>query len=412
MAELTAELRSKVASSAGASFTIREIRGKALTFENVYFKDRSFDLYCEFLSEDEILDVAKLLKEIFDECPKLARLTEPTIMLNHPSESYSDFVRAVLSVPGSALHKLLLLTSGRHLSWKMNVAQVNALALAKQDVCSIEKIADRDESHFRSLKQLYILPGMSSVTVALGGLPVISSLTTKSVEDTVRLMAFISNNSEMTFSEHLKLDFADAVATDNILPFGGMIDSIQRLLKSPYKTLAESMKAKDLTAFSSFMTKSVQEGSFPESILRNRAAAVASSSSFDPYLSVIASVSSFLSDEETSSLFPDDFEDDLNIHIVRAKIGADTPLIVYAALAEVLAVKGVNKAFEVAREMHHFNSQKEFDLKHYEATVALMNEALNPENDDFPFSWYSQLSEHAWVVSSHIQRKSDYELKV
>lgn len=401
MAELTAELRSKVASSAGTSFTVTEIRGKALTFENVYFKDRSFDLYCEFLSEDEILDVARLLKEIFDECPKLARLTEPTIMLNHPSASYSDFVRAVVSVPGSALHKLLLLTSGRHLSWKMNVAQVIALALAKQDVCCLEQMTDQDESHFRGLKQLYILPGVSNETVLYGGLPVISSFTTKSVEDTARLMAFISNNSEMSFSEHLKLDFAESIATQHSLSLFGEINSIQRLLKSRHKELAESLNASQLSALSTFITKSVIEGCFPERLLRNRAAALALAS-FSPYEVVMNSVFSLLSDKERACVESEEIVDELDFLITSARIGADTPLIVYAALAEVLAVKGVDKAFEVAREMKHFRSEKQFDLKHYEATVALMNEALNPENDDFPFSWYSQLSEHAWVITSHL----------
>lgn len=409
MAELTTELHNKIAFSVGGPFTITELKDNAVSFESVYY-DHSFDLYCEFLTEDEILGIAELLKEIFESFPKLSKLTESKISLNIPRKSSADFVRSVLSIQGSAFHKFLLLTSGRHLLWQMSLYQVISLAEAKQEVCSLQDTMERNESHFRALKQLYILPGVSTETLIYGSLPDINSMNTSIFENTVRLMAFISDNSEISFSEHCKLDFEESILTENVLPFFGTISSIQRLLKTRHKALAESMNASDLTAFSSFITKSVQEGNFPERILRNRATAIACSSDFDPYLSVFASVFSFLSDEEKASLVTDDFEDDLNIHIVRAKIGADTPLVVYAALAEVLAVKGVNKAFEVAREMHHFNSQKEFDLRHYEATVALIAEALKPENDDFPFSWYSQLSEHAWVVTSHLSETEFAEM--
>lgn len=409
MAELTTELHSKIAFSVGGPFTVTELKDNAVSFESVYY-DHSFDLYCEFLTEDEVLGVAKLLKKIFESFPKLSRLTEKTITLNLPRKSSADFVRSVLSIQGSAFHKFLLLTSGRHLLWQMKVDQVISLAQAKQDVCSLEQVAGRDEIHFRALKQLYILPGMSSETLIHGGVPVINSLTASTADNIVRLMAFISNNSEISFREHLKLDFAESIKTQHSLPFFGEIDSIQRLLKSRHKELAESMSAKHLSSLNSFITKSLIEGNFPERILRNRAAALASDSSFDPYLSVMESVLSFLSNEEKASLDSLDFEDDLDFHLARAKIGEYTPLVVYAAIAEVLVVKGVNKAFEVAREMHHFNSQKEFDLRHYEATVDLIAEALNSENDDFPFSWYSQLSEHAWVLTSHLSDKELAEM--
>lgn len=402
--------QSKAEVAVGASFAVEIMTKDTLLFKNVYYADHGFYLHCEYLTEYETLEVAKIIKELLDSFPKLPMVAEQEINLNLPRKSSADFVRAVIAVQGSAFHKFLLLTSGRHLLWKMNTDQVIALAQAKQETCSIQQTLEREPTHFRDLKQLYILPGVSNETLVFGGLSAINSLSTTALESAASLMAFISNNSEISFSEHLKLDFAESIATENILPFFGTIDSIQRLLKSRHKALVESMIASDLSAFSSFITKSIQEGSFPEKILRSRAAALGSSTSFDPYLSVMASVSSFLSDEEKASLDSLDFEDDLDFHLARAKIGADTPLVVYAALAEVVAVKGVSKAFEVAREMHHFNSQKEFDLKHYEATVALIAEALNPENDDFPFSWYSQLSEHGWVLTSHLSEKEFAEM--
>jgi hypothetical protein len=409
MKVLTPEFQNKVEAAAGINFTVTATSDKALSFENVYF-DHGFYLYFEFLNENEVLKVTELLKEIFENFPQLSRLTEQKINLNIPRKNSADFVRAVLSIQGSAFHKFLLLTSGRHLLWKMSVDQVTSLAKAKMEVCSLPQTMAQSATHFRALKQLYILPGVSSETLVYGGLPEINSMNTSAVENTVKIMAFMANNSKISFSEHLKLDFAESIATQNNLPFFGEINSIQRLLQSPQKSLAESMNASHLSALSSFITKSVQDGIFPERILRNRAAALASAS-FSPYDAVMASVFSLLSDEERSRLESDEFVDDLDFLITRAKIGADTPLIVYAALAEVLAVKGVNKAFEVAREMNHFNSEKEFDLKHYEATVAIIDEALNPENDDFPFSWYSQLSEHAWVLTSHLSAK-ELALKV
>lgn len=410
MKVLTREFQNKIEAAAGMNFIVTEIKDNGVSFENVYYKSRSFDLYCEFLTEVEVLGVADLLKEIFESFPKLATLTEPKISLNIPRKSSADFVRSVLAIQGSAFHKFLLLTSGRHLLWQMSLYQVISLAEAKQEVCSLQQIAEKTPEQFRTLKRLYILPGVSSKMLIYGALHDIDSMDSNMFENTVRLMAFISNNSEISFSEHCKLDFNESISTENVLPFFGTISSIQRLLKTRHKALAESMNASDLTAFSSFITKSVQEGNFPERILRNRATALASSSDFDPYLSIIESVLSFLSEEEKASLDSLDFEDDLDFHLTRAKIGADTPPIVYAAVAEILVVKGIDKAFEVAREMHHFNSQKDFDLRHYEATVALIAEALNPENDDFPFSWYSQLSEHAWVVNSHLSEKEFVEI--
>lgn len=403
MKVLTREFQNKIEAAAGMNFIVTEVKDNAVSFENVYYKSHSFDLYCEFLAEDEILEIAGILNEIFESFPKLATLTEPKINLNLPRKSSGDFVRSVLALKGSAFHQFLLLTSGRRLLWDMNVDQVITLAQAKQEACSLQKIVEEDEASFRTLKQLYILPGVSSEGFTYRALGT-EFLNKSEVVNSIKLMAFISNNSEVSFSEHCRLDFAESIATQHNLQFFGEINSIQRLLKSRHKELAESMNASQLSAFNSFITKSVIEGSFPERILRNRAAALALAS-FSPYEVVMSSVFSLLSDEERSCVESEEFIDDLDLLITSARSDADTPLIVYAALAEVLAVKGIDKAFEVAREMKHFRSEKKFDLKHYEATVALIAETLDPENDDFPFSWYSQLSEHAWVLTSHLSER-------
>lgn len=41
----------------------------------------------------------------------------------------------------------------------------------------------------------------------------------------------------------------------------------------------------------------------------------------------------------------------------------------------------------------------------YAATVLLIAEVLKPEAVDYPFSWFAQMSEHAWVLTDHIRQK-------
>jgi hypothetical protein len=411
MTAITSELHKKINEALGMNFAVTKMPQNVIFFESMLFDGHNFYLHCTFLTEDEIRGVAVMLKEVFGSFPMNPKITATPMYLNFDTNVSGEFVRTVLAMQRSALHKFLLLTSGVHLLWKLSSDRIIALAQAKQEVCSTPEFMAQSTTLFRNLKQLYILPGVSPQAVNYGNYPAINYLGTSAVENTAKLMAFIANNSKISFSEYLKLDFADSIETQNILPFFGEIDSIQRLLQSRYKPMAESMIASDLSALSSFITKSVEKGNFPERILRNRAAALASAS-FSPDEAILTSVFSFLSDEERSSLESLEFVDDLDSLVRNNTIGTDTPLIVYAALAEILAAKGLHKAFEVAGAMKHLQSAKEFDLRLYEATIALMDEALNPENDELPFSWSAQMSEHAWVFTSLHSEESKLSLSL
>jgi hypothetical protein len=102
--------------------------------------------------------------------------------------------------------------------------------------------------------------------------------------------------------------------------------------------------------------------------------------------------------------------DHLNKLVSGKDMKSQTQPVIYAALAEVLAVKGERKALEVARTLEHLQTSKNRNLEMYEATVSIIEEALKPENDEFPFAWYAQLSEHAWVLTSHLPEKELAEM--
>lgn len=409
MQVLTPGIQSKIAAAAGVNFTIATMPKDGLFFVHLELNNHNFYLHCEFLSEEEVLKVAAILKEVYDEFPTMRRFNSLDTNLNAHKAASSDFVRSVLSIKSSALHKLLLLTSGNYLLWKLSSDRVIALAKAKKELCSDPRVLMDASNLYRDLKNMYILPGVGAKTVIYGDLPSINSHSANVIDRTARLMAFIANNSKISFSEHVKLDFAESIATQETLPDFSQIISTRRLMDSHHQEIAESMIASHLCAISSFVTKVVDKGIFPERILRNRAAALTSASlSLDEI--GLTSVLSFLSAEERSSFASFSFAENLNSLLRNCKIGAYTPPIIYAALAEVLATRGLNKAFEVAREMKHLKFLQEFDLKIYEATIALIAEALDSEHDEFPFSWSAQFSEHAWVFTA--QQADNRELAV
>lgn len=183
------------------------------------------------------------------------------------------------------------------------------------------------------------------------------------------------------------------------------INMVELLLDSEYKDITESMNSNQLASLSSIFSKDSVNGSYPKEIIRNRALASAKGSKF--YRSY---VTRYLSQDEKLSLGENDQIDALNSMIVSSYVQDMTPMVVFAAIAEVIAVRGFSKAFEVASELKHLSMLTVSDLKIYEATVALIAEALEAD-DEMPFGWAAQMSEHSWVLTSHrLEDRMDLEL--
>lgn len=181
------------------------------------------------------------------------------------------------------------------------------------------------------------------------------------------------------------------------------INMVELLLDSEYKDIAESMNSNQLDSLSSMFSKDSVKGSFPKGIVRNRALARAKSvRNFNLELNY---VTRYLSPREKSSIPNDARIDELDHMLESTHVQGATPMVVFAAIAEVIVVRGFDKALEVASELKHLNKTQGSAMKIYEATVALIAEALEVTDDEMPFGWSAQLSEHSWVLTSHLQSK-------
>lgn len=402
---LESDFPNRVEKAVGEHFTVVTKSSSTFYFENLKFKGHNFYLRCDWLEENDVLEVAKILKEVFSNFPSFPRIFSNHHDLNLNSVFSSQYLKAVIALEGSSLHKLLLLTSGSHLLWRIDPDKAIAMAKAKIEMCGKSEDLAINSTVFRNLKDLYVLPGIAPSVVKYGTFPAINSLGADAIEKTAQLMAFLSNSSEIPFNQYQKLDFTESITTARKLPFMGEIDSLYRLMKTHYRALAESLPARSLSALGSFITRSVRECRFPERILTNRASALASTS-FSPENDLENSILIFLSDEERSSIvLKDSYEEigftDFDYLITKHTVFTATPQVIYAAFAEFVAVKGVDEAFEAAREMKHLQAPTEFNPRVYEATLALIEEYLTSEDSEMPFSWFAQMSEHSWVLTSH-----------
>ena len=288
----------------------------AVLFNSQMGDQDEFCLYYEALTEFEILEVTKILAEVYskfpEDTPRVRRDSASRRDLSGQSESSGQFVGAVLDLEASALHRLLLLTSGNRLLSKENLEIVTILAQSKKDTRSYP--GDLSQGNvYNYLKNIYILPGVSVRTITPGGQSLsIDSDEKNAIEHSARLMAFLANDSKsLTLEEHLRLNLHEAFATRKSLKDFSRINAIRAILLSDYKEIAYSMTAKELTSLSCILESEMYEGQFPKDILIKRSAAMEQDIRPLPHFGV-DSILRYLSKDEQKSLSSLTFVENLN----------------------------------------------------------------------------------------------------
>lgn len=223
-----------------------------------------------------------------------------------------------------------------------------------------------------------------------------------------KIETFLNQRSkDATLGDFLKKEKSGYIKPNKSMSEIREINMVELLLDSQYQDIAESMNLNQLNNLVSIFSADSISWNFPKDIVRNRV--LAQAELWDkPVAGLMPNyISIFLSPSEQSLLPDDDRPNNLDKMMLSHRYPAATPMIVFAAIAEVIVVKGFNKAFEVASELKHLNSTDRTDKDVYEATVALIAEALTSADDEMPFGWIAQMSENAWVLTSHLQRKED-----
>lgn len=418
MAALSLKLRMQLKSILRSTFTIKRIDENKILFKSLKTDRDEFYLSRGVLTDFELLEIAKILAEVYSSFPvaegPAPRFSASARDLNLDSALSGQLVGTVLSLESSALHKLLLLTSGHSLLILENSDLIISLAQNKKEMCSSPEDMLSNNRIYNILKNVYILPGVSTRTIIPSFEHFVHDLFKRgSVELVARLTAFFAKNSEdLTLGEHLAMDFVEGIQSQKSLANLNRLFTVPRILLSNYRTMIESMTAIEVHSLALLLPDWDSKFIFPERVLRNRSKAI-SQGEMKRTKRLTYSVSVYLSDVESKSLSSMTFIQKLNNLITdySRSLEPNTPPLIYAALAEVLVVKGERKALDVANELVHLKLIKSMTTRIYAATVALIAEALNPENDDYPFSWTSQMSEHSWVLTSHLSEK-ELALKV
>jgi hypothetical protein len=404
-------LELQLRTAVGQNFRVVKRDQELVFFKNLKSEGDDYALYCELLTESEVLEVGKILAEVYSRVsgnPHRGVVGAGLQNLNRNYETSRKFLRDILDLQGSSLHKLLLLMSGgRMLSDKIS-SVMTTLAKTKKDDTFPDDVTNSFLYSF--LKKFYILPGVTLATSEYIELSTLSMATPVTIEFTSRLTAFFSKNLEnLTLKDHMKLDFDKAIQAEKSLKDLSKINTARIILASEYRELAQSMTARELSALSQILINDASNGKFSMDILRSRSKAM------EPDVRQISnhgidSIQRYLSKKEQESVSSPAVIEHLDELISGRHMRAQNQPVVYASLAEVLSVKGERKALEVARTLEHLQTSRDRNLKMYEATVAIIIEALAPGNDDFPFGWSAQLSEHSWVLTSHLPEKELAEM--
>jgi hypothetical protein len=397
-----------------------------LIFRNQWIKHDDFTLFIEFLENDEIVQIAEMLEKVYRSFPpnkyevNWSRET-PARDFNQRTKESADFVRIVLNLEGPALHKILLLTSGNFILSDENADLVTALAKAKPEWCDDPWVLDRSPNLYSGLKDFYILPTIAVHTMMSSDrmyfLDKKNPLSEASNEEiwpfhlglksrdslnfAVRLMTFfVTDDTELTFAEHLKADFTEVIKTIRSMSGFSIVNNIQDLLLSKnYKTLAESMSILELNALTQMLPHQSYLVKLPTDILRRRTKSMAKNEVAYARGS-LSSVSCYMSDEELSKIKGFGALKVFDSALQGARISMEVPPFIYACFAEVISVKGYQQALDILKECSHIKFMPPKRPEVYTATLALIEEYLD-SNGDLPFGWFAQMSEHSWVLTSH-----------
>lgn len=412
MDTLSDEFRRKVEAALAGTFTMDDFYKGAVIFRNQQVKYDDFTLFFKYLTEDQILKVVEILVAVYRDYPTGMQKVEfnysPTQRdLNSNTEYSEKFVSVVLSEEKDAFHKLLLLTSGKKLLKASNLDLVCELARAKNEWDVDYSVVFKNNSLYIALKDHYILPGVTRLTLMPGGQALnLGGFEGISIESSVRLMAFLAKHLDtVTLKEHFALEFSEAVATSDALPDFQSFNSTSILMLSElYNEIPETMTAPELAALSKILLKGNTVYHFPKEIIVNRCEAMAKKGHLIGRIGS-ASILNYMSDDEVDSLSSKEFARNIDSILSEFSIRLSKPPVVYAALAEVLSVLGEKKALDVALVLNAVPSMRDSTPNFYESVVGLIAEALKPENDDLPFAWVAQMSEHSWVIDSFQSEK-------
>lgn len=401
---MTNDWFSKLQEILSPNFEVLKINNDAIFLENQKISFDDYSLDCRSLSEQDILEIGKIVKDVYVQITESRNsLTSDTSQsLNRNTKASGRLVRAILASDYSSLHKFLLLTSSNELLSNENLDVVLALAATKNDACSAIIDVSGFLRVFESLKKLYIFPGVTFHSGLLNSIPVEISSDRSAMEKVIKIMVFLSKESEgLTLQEHLDIDLAAGLLSKESLKTAIALKDVLKIVYSKYEKLAETMTATQLVSLTCILDNATSEGDFPEDILRNRSKAM------EIGLQPIGqyekdSILRYLSKEEQNSISSKTLSDDVNNLTMSQDTRARVPPVILAALAEVLAVKGEKRVLEIARSLEHLRLSRDRNLKMYEATVGIIAEALKPENEDLLFAWIAQMSEHSWVMTSHV----------
>lgn len=411
MESITEEFEMKLQEAVGPKIKVICDQSNVVFFKNLKVEGDDYVLYSKVLTDLQILEVGKILGGIYKSfTERFARNKwsngKSQQTLNRNSESSAQFVGAIVKLQGSSLHKLLLLISGERFLSSESVDLVITLAQTKHEARFYPDDITTHDELYGFLKKYYILPGISPLTRPDVEMATMNVGKRRSIISTSRLMAFLSNSFEnLTLSEYLELDFSEAIKAKESLKDLNQTNYAQRIRMSNYEDLAYSMTARELRSLSQILDNATPDGRFPKDMLRSRSKAMDNDDSTPVRRNEPDSILRYLSKDEQNSLSSETFSQQVNYLLDSDDVKAKTPPVIYAALAEVLSVKGERRTLEVAGQLEHMKFSRDRNLKMYEATVAVIAEALYPENDTLPFGWVAQMSEHAWVLTSHRRKR-------
>lgn len=397
-----------------------------IVFRNEWIKSDDFTLFIEHLENDEIVQVAEMLEKVYRSFPpnkygvNLGREIQERDFNQQTKES-ADFVRTVLNLDSQDLHKLLLLTSGNFMLSDENADLVTALAKAKPEWSDNPQILSNDESIYAGLKDFYILPTIAFHSMMSADrmyfLDKKNPLSEASNEEiwpfylglksrdslnfAVRLMTFfVTENTKLTFAEHLEADFTEVIKTSASMSGFSIINNIQDILLSKnYKELAESMTILELNGLAQILPHQSYRVKLPTDILSRRSKSMAKNEVAYARGS-LSSVSCYMSDEELSKIKGFGALKVFDSALQSARISMEVPSFIYACFAEVISVKGYQQALDILKECTHIKFMQPKKPEIYAATLALIEEYLD-SNGELPFGWFAQMSEHSWVLTSH-----------
>jgi hypothetical protein len=426
MGTVSYRLMDEVKEALNQTFKAEYSTEDVIVFRNQGIKGDDFTLFIEFVENEEIVQIAEMLEEVYRKFPpsmySINLSSEPAARhFNQHTKESADFVRTVLNLEGSALHKLLLLTSGNFMLSDENADLVVALAKAKPEFVDDPLILDRSHNLYNGLKDFYILPTIAVHTMMSADRPLfidnknpLANAANKdvwpfylglksrdSLDFIVRLMTFmVTDNLNLTFVGHLQVDFNEVAKTNRTTSGFSILHSIQDLLLSEnYKTLAASMTIAELLALTQILPHESYRLKLPTEIIRHRAREMAKNEVAYARGSS-NSVSCYLSDEELSKITGFGTLKLCDNGLQGARMSVEVPSVIYACFAEAIAVKGSQQALEILKECAHIRFMDPEKPGVYESTVALIDEYLSSK-DDLPFGWFAQMSEHAWVLNSH-----------